>query len=113
MSAVYDPEYRRYAREQDFVQLKEGVYAAMAGPGYETPAEITMLRALGADMVGMSTVPEAIVARYLGLKVVGISCITNMAAGIAKEKIDHKEVIETGAQVIPLFSRLLEYIIGR
>jgi purine-nucleoside phosphorylase len=111
MSGVYDNEYSRYAKEQDSVPLQEGVYAAMAGPSYETPAEIRMLRTLGADMVGMSTVPEAIAARYLGLQVVGISCITNMAAGIAEKKIDHKEVIETGSRVIPRFSRLLNYLI--
>ena len=81
------------------IELSEGVYAAMLGPSYETPAEIRFLRTIGADLVGMSTVPEAIVANHMGMKVLAISCVTNMAAGILKQKINHEEVLETGRQV--------------
>ncbi len=77
----------------------EGVYAAMLGPSYETPAEIRYLRAIGADVVGMSTAPEVIAANHMGMKVLGISCVTNMAAGILPQKINHEEVLETGAMV--------------
>ncbi len=81
------------------VPLGEGVYAAMLGPSYETPPEIRYLRAIGADVVGMSTVPEAIAANHMGITVLGISCVTNMAAGILPQKINHEEVLETGATV--------------
>ncbi len=76
--------------------MRKGVYAGFTGPSYETPAEIRMLETIGADMVGMSTVNEAIAAKYLGMKVAGISCITNMAAGILDQPLDHSEVVETG-----------------
>lgn len=95
------------------VEVRRGLYAALAGPSYETPAEIHMLRSLGADAVGMSTVPEAIVARQMGLEVLGISCITNMAAGISDEPINHEEVLETGKRVRKTFTELLRRIIGR
>jgi purine-nucleoside phosphorylase len=95
------------------VDLRRGIYAALAGPSYETPAEIHMLRALGADAVGMSTVPETIVARHMGLEVLGISCITNMAAGISDEPINHAEVMETGRRVRETFTKLLRGIISR
>lgn len=89
------------------ITLKKGVYAAMSGPSFETPAEIRMLRRLGADAVGMSTVPEVIVARHSGIKVLGISCISNMAAGILQQPLNHKEVIETTNQVKDLFKKLI------
>lgn len=95
------------------VDLRRGIYAALAGPSYETPAEIHMLRALGADAVGMSTVPETIVARHMGIDVLGISCITNMAAGISDEPINHAEVMETGRRVRETFTKLLRGIISR
>ncbi|HLG96040.1 MAG TPA: purine-nucleoside phosphorylase [Bryobacteraceae bacterium] len=81
------------------IPLTEGVYAALAGPSYETPAEIRFLRTIGADLVGMSTVPEVIVANYLAMRVLAISCVTNMAAGILPQKINHQEVLETGLKV--------------
>jgi purine-nucleoside phosphorylase len=91
--------------------LHRGVYCALSGPTYETPAEIHMYRLLGADAVGMSTVPEAIAARHQGMRVVGISCITNLAAGMSGEAIDHAEVMETGARVADIFKELLRRII--
>ncbi|MEZ5427689.1 MAG: purine-nucleoside phosphorylase [Pyrinomonadaceae bacterium] len=93
--------------------LRRGVYCGLSGPSYETPAEIRMLRLLGADAVGMSTVPESIAARQIGIKVLGISCITNMAAGISDESINHEEVMETGAKVAGTFKELLRRIIPR
>jgi purine-nucleoside phosphorylase len=93
--------------------LPRGVYAAMAGPSYETPAEIRMLRRLGADAVGMSTVPEAIAARHMGMNVLGISCITNMAAGVLPQPLDHNEVMATARRVRGQFIALLEEIVGR
>lgn len=88
--------------------LKEGVYCALMGPTYETPAEVRMLGILGADMVGMSTVPETIAANHLGMTVAGISCITNMAAGLSGKKLSHEEVKETAEKVMIVFSDLLE-----
>ena len=93
--------------------LPHGVYVALLGPSYETPAEIRYLRAIGADAVGMSTVPEAIVARHMGIEVLGISCITNMAAGVLPQPLDHDEVMETARRVRGQFIALLEGIIGR
>jgi purine-nucleoside phosphorylase len=93
--------------EQLGVTLRRGVYAALLGPNYETPAEIRMLRTLGADAVGMSTVPEVIAANHMGMKVLGISCITNLAAGISAQKIDHNEVMEITARVKEQFIQLL------
>ena len=95
------------------IELTEGVYAAMIGPSYETPAEIRFLRTIGADLVGMSTVPEAIVANHMGMKVLAISCVTNMAAGILNQKINHDEVLETGRQVRETFVRLLRAVIPK
>lgn len=95
------------------IEIRRGIYAALAGPSYETPAEIHMLRALGADAVGMSTVPETIVARQMGIDVLGISCITNMAAGISDEPINHAEVMETGQRVRATFTKLLRGIISQ
>lgn len=116
MTEVYDRAYQEVAISEAHgvgVELRRGVYAALSGPTYETPAEIRMLRALGADAVGMSTVPEAIVARHAGLKVLGISCITNLAAGTGDGPIDHAEVIETGERVRETFSALLRAIIPK
>jgi purine-nucleoside phosphorylase len=93
--------------------LRRGVYCGLSGPTYETPAEIRMLRLLGADAVGMSTVPESIAANQMGIKVLGISCITNMAAGISDEPIHHEEVMETGARVAATFKELLMRIIPK
>jgi purine-nucleoside phosphorylase len=116
MSEVYDREFQEAASAEARamqIELKRGIYAALTGPSYETHAEIRMLRALGADAVGMSTVPEAIVARHMGIKVLGISCITNMAAGVVGEPIVHQEVIETGERVRDTFRELLRRVIPR
>ncbi len=91
--------------------LRRGVYCGLIGPNYETPAEIRMLRLLGTDALGMSTVAEAITARHIGMKVIGISCITNMAAGISDDVIHHEEVMETGAKVAGTFKELLKRVI--
>lgn len=91
--------------------LHRGVYCALSGPTYETPAEIRLYRLLGADAVGMSTVPEAIAARHQGMKVAGISCITNYGAGMTEEAINHEEVMETGARVAEVFKELLRRVI--
>jgi purine-nucleoside phosphorylase len=116
MSAVYSPRLRAIAdeaaREIDLA-IGHGVYLAVTGPSYETPAEIRAFRTLGADAVGMSTVPEAIVARHMGLEVLGISCISNMAAGMQAAALSAEEVIATTARVQGDFIRLLEAIIGR
>lgn len=93
--------------------IGRGIYCALSGPTYETPSEIRMYRQLGADAVGMSTVPEAIAARHMGLKVLGISCITNFGAGMSGENIDHSEVMETGARVADFFGELLRRVIAR
>jgi purine-nucleoside phosphorylase len=107
MSGLYAPRLRETARAASGLPLAEGVYAAFCGPSYETPAEVEMAGRMGADLVGMSTVPEAIVARYLGMEVLGISCVTNMAAGVLDEPLDHEEVIRRGAEAAPRFARLL------
>jgi purine-nucleoside phosphorylase len=112
MSEAYSKRYREIARELD-PELKEGVYAAVLGPNYETPAEIRYLRAIGADLVGMSTVPEVIAANHLGAKVLAISCVTNMAAGIRPQKISHEEVLETGRMVRDKLIRLLKAVVPR
>lgn len=95
------------------IEIRRGIYAALSGPSYETPAEIHMLRSFGADAIGMSTVPEAIVARQMGMDVLGISCITNMAAGISETPINHEEVMETAARVTVSFTQLIRNIISR
>jgi purine-nucleoside phosphorylase len=95
------------------IEVRRGVYAALSGPSYETPAEIHMMRTLGADVVGMSTVPEAIVARHMDMRVVGISCITNLAAGVSDEPIDHSQVMAIGERVREEFTTLLRRVVGR
>jgi purine-nucleoside phosphorylase len=115
MSEVYSRDLQELATEEARalgITVRRGIYAALQGPSYETPAEIHMLRAFGADAVGMSTVPEAIVARQMGMKVLGISCITNMAAGISESPINHEEVMETGQKVRESFTRLLRRVIA-
>lgn len=115
MSQAFDPALmeiaRRCASAQGIV-LQEGVYMWFSGPSFETPAEIRMARVLGADAVGMSTVPEVIAARHGGMRVLGISCITNMAAGILDQPINHQEVLETGEQVKHAFGRLIDAVAG-
>ena len=116
MSEVYSKRLRRLADEvarAHGLALGHGVYVALHGPSYETPAEIRFLRAIGADAVGMSTVPEAIVARHMGVEVLGISCITNAAAGVLPQPLNHDEVMEVAREVRGTFAALLEGIIGR
>ena len=115
MSHAYEPKLLAMLKavaKQEKIALREGVYAQLSGPSYETPAEIRMLRTLGADAVGMSTVPEVIVASHMGVKAVGISCITNLAAGIGKEPLSHEEVSHTANQVKDVFMRLLGRFVG-
>lgn len=110
MTYAYDPHLRcliMNTAEEMGLKVREGVYAMMPGPSYETPAEIRMLQKLGADAVGMSTVPEVIAAVHAGLKVVGVSCITNMAAGILDKPLTHEEVIETAGRAAHNFAKLL------
>jgi len=116
MSEVYSRQLQETVIEEARaleLEIRRGIYAGLAGPIYETPAEIHMLRACGADAVGMSTVPEAIVGRQMGMDVLGISCITNMAAGISDQPIHHEEVMETGNRVRVTFAQLLRGVIGR
>ena len=116
MTEAYDPAFRALARaigRKQGIGLKEGVYGAMGGPSYETPAEIRMLRLLGADAVGMSTVPEVIAASHMGARILGISCITNMGSGILPRKLDHAEVTETAERVKVKFGTLVKAIIER
>jgi purine-nucleoside phosphorylase len=112
MTEAYDPGFRRIAREID-PKMPEGVYAAMLGPSYETPAEINFLRVIGADLVGMSTVAETIAAHHMGVRVLAISCVTNMAAGVLPEKLSHGEVLEVGRQVREKFVRFLKAVLPR
>lgn len=110
MTDAYDPGFRRVLRnsaEQLGMTLREGVYAGLLGPSYETPSEVKMLRMLGADAVGMSTVPEVIVARALGMRVAGVSCITNAAAGVSGSALSHAEVLETTHRVSAKFGALV------
>ena len=129
MTEVYDREFQNIAEEEATAISNErlekgldeertsfmhrGIYCGLPGPTYETPAEIHMYRLMGADAVGMSTVPEAIVARHMGIRVLGISCITNLAAGMSGEVIEHEHVMETGARVAEVFKELLQRIIKR
>lgn len=114
MTHAYDKKFREIARAAACgfgMTLHEGVYAAMLGPSYETPAEINFLRIIGADLVGMSTVNEVIAARHLQMKVLAISCVTNMAAGILDQPLSHKEVLETGERVKSSFEGLLRAVL--
>lgn len=115
MSDIYTRGLREKLRPlaaQAGLELREGVYMMYSGPSYETPAEIRAFRALGADAVGMSTVPEAIIARHCGMRVMGVSCITNMAAGVLHQALNHAEVVEAAAKARGNFTRLLELMIG-
>ena len=116
MSEAYDSDMRRIALEvarEKEITLRQGIYVGLCGPSYETPAEIRMCRALGADAVGMSTIPEVIIAGHMGIPVLGISCITNMAAGILPRKLTHEEVMDTTERVKGKFLSLLQGIIPR
>ncbi|EST59670.1 purine-nucleoside phosphorylase [Proteus hauseri] len=116
VSEVYNKAMRQIvidiAKEQD-ITLRQGVYAWWTGPTYETPAEIRMIRTLGADAVGMSTVPEALIARHSGIDTIGISCLTNMACGILEQPLSHDEVIETAERVKSTFLKLISEVIAR
>jgi purine-nucleoside phosphorylase len=114
MSDAYDLELRRLAHEAAGrleLELSEGVYAAWLGPQFETPAEIRFMRAIGADLAGMSTVPEVIAARHMGIRCLGISVVTNMAAGVLPEKIDHNAVLEVGARAAGSLTALLRELV--
>ncbi len=116
MSQAYARVYRAMALDEAAklgMTLHEGVYAALLGPSYETPAEIAYLRTIGADLVGMSTVAEVIAARHMGMKVLAISCVTNMAAGILDQPLSHEEVMETGERVKTVFEALLKAVLPR
>lgn len=116
MTEAYCKSFRCVALEEARrlgIDVHEGVYAAVSGPSYETPAEIRYLRAIGADLVGMSTVPEVIAARHMSIRVLGISCVTNMAAGILDQPLNHDEVLETGKRVSRQFIALLRAVLPR
>jgi len=116
LTSTYEPALQTIVIEEAKavdVEMRRGVYAALSGPSYETPAEIHMVRTLGADAVGMSTVPEAIVARHMDMQVIGISCITNLAAGVSNRPVDHSQVIATGERVRVQFTELIRRVISR
>jgi purine-nucleoside phosphorylase len=116
LSEVYSTRLRRVAREEAErlgVELSPGVYACMPGPCYETPAEVRMLRALGADVVGMSTVPEAIVARHAGIEVLALALVTNAAAGVSPNPISHEEVLAAGRAATPRLGALIAGVVTR
>lgn len=114
MSNIYDAEMCRKVRkaaEKNGIEIREGVYVQLTGPSYESPAEIRMLRTMGADAVGMSTCCEAVVARHCGFKVCGISCISNMASGVTEVPLSHEEVRETADRVAPVFKKLIREVV--
>jgi len=116
VTSAYDPDFRRFVSEAGRklkLDLHQGVYLALSGPNYETPSEIHAFRTLGADLVGMSTVPEVLAARHSGIRVLGISCVTNMAAGILPQRINHEEVLETGRMVRDTLVALLKAVLPR
>src|SRR6266478_1765323 len=116
MTRAYDQTYGKAAKEEAAklgLTLEDGVYAGLLGPSYEPPAEIRYLRTIGADLVGMSTVAEVLAARHMGIKVLAISCVTNMAAGILDQVLSHQEVIETGEKVRVQFEALLQAVLPR
>lgn len=116
MTTVYSKRLRRLAAESGHdldIPIYEGVYAALLGPSYETPAEIRFLRTIGADLVGMSTAGEAIAANHLGLEVIGISCVTNLAAGLTGQKLEHEEVLAIGRRVSGAFVQLLQAMLPK
>lgn len=116
LSRAYTGEWRLTALEamkRMGLKARQGTYAAVSGPSYETPAEIRFLRTIGADLVGMSTVPEVIVANHCSLKVLGISCVTNMAAGILDKKLDHQEVLATAQRIESTFTQFIEELVGK
>jgi purine-nucleoside phosphorylase len=116
MTTAYDKQFREFLRAEGQklkIDLGEGVYAVLAGPNYETPAEIRYLKTIGADLVGMSTVPEVIAARHSSMRVLGISCVTNAAAGILDQPLDHNEVLQTAERVKGQFIALLRAVIPR
>src|SRR5437870_12630683 len=116
MTSAFDRRFRVMtvaAGNRLGIGMHEGVYAGLLGPSYETPAEIRYLRTIGADMVGMSTVPEVIAANHMGARCLGISCVTNMAAGILPQKIHHEEVLETGAAVRGTLVKFLKALLPR
>ena len=116
MTQAYARDYRQIAREEAGklgIALEEGVYTGLLGPSYETPAEIEYLRRVGADLVGMSTVAEVIAARHMEMKVLAVSCVTNMAAGILDQPLSHAEVMETGERVKTTFEALLRAVLPR
>jgi purine-nucleoside phosphorylase len=116
MTQCYWKPYAQAAQEEASkigIALEDGVYAGLLGPSYETPAEIRYLRAIGADLVGMSTIAEVIAARHMGIKVLAISCVTNMAAGILDQILTHQEVMETGEKVRGMFEALLQAVLPR
>ena len=115
LSDAYDTEYRKIvkaAAKKIKIKINEGVYLALSGPSYETKAEIRMVRTLGADAVGMSTVPEVLVAKKLGMRVIGISCLTNYACGVTGAPLSHKEVLESGKQISKNFILLIKGILS-
>lgn len=116
LSEAYSLRFRRVARQtarELGFEMPEGVYAAMLGPSYETPAEIRFLRTIGADLVGMSTVPEVIAANHMGFECMAVSCVTNMAAGVLPQKINHEEVLETGRRVRGRLTGFLKTVLPR
>jgi len=116
LTTTYAPELQNMVIEEAKamdLDMRRGVYASLTGPSYETPAEIHMVRTLGGDAVGMSTVPEAIVARHMDMRVIGISCITNLAAGVSNRPVDHSQVISTGERVRKQFTELLRRVVAR